>query len=234
MKKKMFLLLFLSSLGLVTVQAQQELDATTERCLILSSQINDWRAEYFEDAKFNDSVIAAALEGLSICEKESVFEQDFTFRIVEAYVRAKRYDDALEVAQKYHKIIEAFYPFHYNMLYDEVMVVKFHYAGNLEQRNYYIGRMISALEPYIKKHRKRMDFLCRVDDFMGNISKYHKEINLWHYNASYYYLRLLIDPVTTRQEIDKKNYSQEFQDFLKSNGIRCVDFFDCNSTITIE
>lgn len=214
------------------VQGQNELDATTKRCLILSSQINDWRAEYFEDAKFNDSVIAAALEGLSICEKESVFEQDFTFRIVEAYVRAKRYDDALEVAEKYHKIIEAFYPFHYNMLYDEVMVVKFHYAGNLEQRNYYIGRMIYALEPYVKKHRKRMDFLCRVDDFMGNISKYHKEIDLWHYNAIYYYLRLLTDPVTTRLEIDKKKYSQVFFDYLK--GIQCVLFFDCNSSITIE
>ncbi len=177
-------------------------------------------------------MIAAALEGLSICEKESNFEQEFTFRIVEAYVRAKRYDDALEIAQEHHKIIEAFYPFHYNMLYDEVMVVKYHYAGNMEQRNYYIGRMISALEPYIKKHRRRMDFLCRIDNFREMTSKYHKEITLLHYNADYYYLRLLIDPATTQQEIVKKKYSQEFCDDLKK--MQCILFFDCNSSIVPE
>lgn len=218
----------LKSLGF----AQGELDDTTERCLILNSQINHWRADYFDDVRFNDSVIAAANEGLSICRSESFFEQEFTFNLVEAYVRAGRYADALELTQMHSKVIENFYPYHYNMLYDEVMVVKNHNDGDIEQRNIYIKRMIAAMEPYLNKHRKRVDYLCAVEDFDGNISKYHKEIGLRATNAIYYYCRLLIDPGNTRQELATKKYSQDFLDYMGS--VKCVAFFDCNSNVNPE
>lgn len=213
--------------------AQEELDAKTERCHILNSQIFHWRADYFEDARFNDSVIEAANEGLAISAPESFFEQDFTFHLVEAYVRAKRYDDALDIAHRHHEVIENFYPYHYNMLYDEVMVVKCHSAGDIEQRNIYLERMIAAMGPYLKKHRRRIDFLCRVEDFSGNISKYHKEIRLWSTNTHYYYFRLLIDPVNTRQELCAKKYSKEFIDYVE-HSVKCVAFFDCNSNVNPE
>lgn len=213
--------------------AQNGLNASTERCLILNSQINDWRAEYFDNVRFNDSVIEAATEGLSICEADSWFEQEFTFSLVEAYVRAKRYDDALHTAYIHHKVIENFYPYHYNMLYDEVMVVKCHDEGDIEQRNIYIAKLIAAIEPYIKKHRRRIDFLCGIDDFNNNISKYHKEIRLWADNAIYYFLQLLVDPVNTRAKLASKKYSLDFIDYVK-HSVKCVVFFDCNSNIEPE